>query len=89
MRKALPMKQNIKVSVGTRKFVSEFCLEVLRIEIYNKLLSFVSFKRFSLIKIYKICNALLPFTQNLLLDPLSYCIILCQLFASLPAIQNR
>ena len=66
------MKEHIKVSVGTRKFVSEFCLEVLPIEIYVKLLSFVSFKHFSSIKIYKICDALLPLKQNLLLDPLSY-----------------
>ena len=61
------VKQHIKTSVGTRKFLSEFCLEVASIEFIMKLLSFVSFKRFSGVKIYKICNASLPLTQNLLL----------------------
>ena len=54
MRKELSMKQHIKASVGTRKFLSEFCLEVLSIEYNINLLSFVSFKRFSSVKIYKI-----------------------------------
>ena len=74
------VKQHIKTSVGTRKFLSEFCLEVASIEFIMKLLSFVSFKRFSGVKIYNICDALLPLTQNLLLNPLSYCIPLFRLF---------
>ena len=74
------VKQHIKTSVGTRKFLSEFYLEVASIEFIMKLLSFVSFKRFSGVKIYKICNASLPLTQNLLLNPLSYCIPLFRLF---------
>ena len=74
------VKQHIKTSVGTRKFLSEFYLEVASIEFIMKLLSFVSFKRFSGVKIYKICDALLPLTQNLLLNPLSYCIPFFRLF---------
>ena len=53
MRKALPLKQHIKASVRTRKFPSEFSLEVLSIEFNSAL-------RFSGVKIYKICDALLP-----------------------------
>ena len=83
------MKQHIRASGGTRKFLSEFCLEVLSIEFNIKLLLFVSFKRFSVVKICKICDALLPLAQNLLLNPLSYCIPLFRLFASLPAIHNK
>ena len=83
------MKQHIKASVGTRKFLSEFCLEVLSIEFNIKLLSFASFKRFSGAKIYKIYDALLPLTQNLLLNPLSYCIPLFRFLTSLPAIHNK
>ena len=80
LRKALSVKQHIKTSVGTRKFLSEFYLEVASIDFNMKLLSFVSFKRFSGVKIYTICDALLPLTQNLLLNPLSYCILLFRLF---------
>ena len=83
------MKQHIKASVGTRKFLSEFCLEVLSIEFNIKLLLFASFKRFSGAKIYKICDALLPLTQNLLLNPLSYCIPLFRFLTSPPAIHNK
>ena len=50
---------------GTRKFLSEFCLKVLSIEFDIKFLSFVSFKRFSGVIIYKIYDALLPLTQDL------------------------
>ena len=53
VRKALSMKQHIKALVGTRKFLSEFCLEVLSIEFDFKFLSFVSFKRFSRVKSIK------------------------------------
>ena len=60
IRKALSTKQLIKASVGTRKFLSEFYLEVLWIEFDIKLLLFVSFKRISSVKIHKICDALLP-----------------------------
>ena len=56
------MKQHIKALVGTRKFLSELCLEVLSIEFDIKLLLFVSIKRFSGVKIYEICDALLPLT---------------------------
>ena len=83
------MKQHIKASVGTRKFLSEFCLEALSTEFNIKLLSFVSFKRFSSVKIYKMCDVLLPLTHHLLLNPLSYCIPLFRFLTSLPAIHNK
>ena len=89
MRKALSMKQHIKTSVGTRKFLSELCLEVVSIEFDIKPLPFVSFRRFSGVKIYKICDVLLPLTQNLLLNPLIYCVPLSLLFTSLPGIHNK
>ena len=79
MRNVLSMKQQIKALVETRKLLSEFCLEVLSIEFDIKFLSFVSFKPFSGVKIYKICDTLLPLTQNLLPNPLSYCIPLFRL----------
>ena len=89
MRKAWSMKQYITASEETRKFLSEFCLEVRSIEFEIKLLSFLSFKRFSNVKIYKICDALLPLTQKLLLNPLSYYIPLFRRFTSLSAIHNK
>ena len=70
MRKALSLKQHIKASVETRKFLSEFCLEILIIEFNIELLSSVCFKRFSGVKIYKICDELLPLTHYLLLNTL-------------------
>ena len=80
LRKALSVKQHIKTSVGTRKCPSEFCLEVPSIEFDIKLLPFLSFERFTGIKIYKTFDALLPLTQNLLIKPFSYCIPLFRLF---------
>ena len=76
MRKALSMKQYIKASVWTRKFLSEFCLEVLQLNLILTFYRFVRFKRFSGIKIYKIFD-------TLLLNPLF------RFFTSLPAIYDK
>ena len=89
VRKALPMKQNIKASAGTKKVLSEFCVEVLSIESDIKFDCFVRFKRVFGIKIYKICDTLLPLPHNLLVNPLSYCIPFFGIFTSLPAICNK
>ena len=43
MRQALSMKEHIKASVIAKKFLSEFCLEVLAVEFDIKLLSFCTF----------------------------------------------
>ena len=83
------MKHNTKASVVTRKSLSELCFEVLSTEFDIKLLSFISFRPFSGVRIYKIYDALLPLTQNLLLNTLSYCIPLFRLFTSLSAIHNK
>ena len=50
MRKALSMKQHIK----PQKELENFSHKLLSIEFETKLLSFVSFNRFSGVKIYKI-----------------------------------
>ena len=89
MKKASSMKQHIKALVRTRKCLSELCLEVLSIEFDIKFLSFVSIKHFSGVKFYKICDALISLTQNLLLNPLYYDIPLFRLFTSLTAIHNK
>ena len=71
MRKALWMKQPIKVSWQTywENFSQNFAWKCFQLNWTLSFYRFVHFKRFSGFKICKICDTLLPLKQNLLLNP--------------------
>ena len=71
MRKALRMKQPIKVSLQTylENFCENFALKCFQLNLTLSFYRFVHFNRFSCFKICQICDTLLPMKQNLLLNP--------------------